>query len=63
MTSNLKNTIIISVYKDTESLDLILESLLNQTIIPNEVLISEDGNHYMKIRKLSPLECWRLMRV
>ena len=44
MTSNLKNTIIISVYKDTESLDLILESLLNQTIIPNEVLISEDGN-------------------
>ena len=27
------------------------------------VLISEDGNHYMKIRKLSPLECWRLMRV
>ncbi|MCI8310113.1 DNA (cytosine-5-)-methyltransferase [uncultured Clostridium sp.] len=25
------------------------------------VLISEDGNHYMKIRKLTPLECWRLM--
>ena len=25
------------------------------------VLISEDGNHFMKIRKLTPLECWRLM--
>lgn len=25
------------------------------------VLISEDGKHYMKIRKLTPLECWRLM--
>lgn len=25
------------------------------------VLISEDGNHFMRIRKLTPLECWRLM--
>lgn len=25
------------------------------------VLISEDGNHFMKIRKLTPKECWRLM--
>ena len=25
------------------------------------VLISEDGKQYMKIRKLTPLECWRLM--
>jgi len=25
------------------------------------VLISEDGNSYMRIRKLTPLECWRLM--
>ena len=42
--NNLKCSIIISVYKDTDSLDLILESLINQTIIPNEVIISEDGN-------------------
>lgn len=27
------------------------------------ILISEDGKHYMRIRKLIPLECWRLMRV
>lgn len=25
------------------------------------VLISEDGKSYLKIRKLTPLECWRLM--
>lgn len=37
-----KCTIIISVYKDTESLDFILDSLSRQTILPNEVLISED---------------------
>lgn len=37
-------SIIISVYKDTKSLDLILESLANQTIVPNEVIVSEDGN-------------------
>ena len=44
MENNLKCSIIISVYKDTDSLDLILDSLSNQTIIPNEVIISEDGN-------------------
>ena len=56
LSNNLKNTIIISVYKDTDSLDLILESLINQTIIPNEVIISEDGNskemvEYVKVAK------------
>ena len=54
--NNLKCSIIISVYKDTDSLDLILESLINQTIIPNEVIISEDGNskemvEYVKVAK------------
>lgn len=44
MQNNLKCSIIISVYKDTDSLDLILESLSKQTIIPNEVVVSEDGN-------------------
>ncbi|MDX4060528.1 glycosyltransferase [Aliarcobacter skirrowii] len=37
-------SIIISVYKDTDSLDLILESLSKQTVVPDEVIISEDGN-------------------
>ncbi len=31
------------------------------TTSSSAVLISEDGNHFMKIRKLTPLECWRLM--
>ena len=33
------------------------------TTSSSTVLVSEDGKHYMRIRKLSPLECWRLMRV
>lgn len=50
-------TIIISVYKDTDSLDLILESLSEQTILPDEVIISEDGNstkmaEYLLIAKI-----------
>lgn len=40
----IKCSIIISVYKDTDSLDLILESLSQQTIVPNEVIVSEDGD-------------------
>ncbi|MCK9337379.1 MAG: glycosyltransferase [Arcobacteraceae bacterium] len=39
-----KCTVIISVYKDIKSLDLILESLSSQTILADEILISEDGN-------------------
>lgn len=38
-----KCSFIISVYKDTESLGFILESLERQTILPDEVIISEDG--------------------
>jgi GT2 family glycosyltransferase len=40
----LKTTIIISVYKDVKALDLILNSLLNQTKEVDEIIISEDGN-------------------
>jgi GT2 family glycosyltransferase len=42
MSTKPKSTIIISVYKDIKSLDIILESLASQTILPDEVLISED---------------------
>lgn len=44
MHTQLLSTVIISVYKDTRSLQLILEALARQTIKPTEVLISEDGN-------------------
>lgn len=39
-----KSTIIISVYKDTDALCLILNSLADQTFSPNQIIISEDGD-------------------
>lgn len=40
----IKTSVIISVYKDVEALNLIISSLLTQTHIPDEIIISEDGN-------------------
>ncbi|MFA6189222.1 MAG: glycosyltransferase [Sulfuricurvum sp.] len=37
-------TIIISVYKDTEALSFILASLKHQTLLPDEIIVSEDGD-------------------
>lgn len=37
-------TIIVSVYKDTEALGFILDSLKNQTVSPDQIIVSEDGN-------------------
>ena len=31
------------------------------TTTSTTVLVSEDGMNFMRIRKLTPLECWRLM--
>ena len=42
MHQNINVTVIISVYKDTQSLKLILNSLLNQTIKKFEIIVSED---------------------
>lgn len=42
--TSLSTTIIISVYKDTEALGFILESLRHQTIPANEIIVSEDGD-------------------
>lgn len=36
-------TVIISVYKDVEALRLIIDSLLHQTRLPDEIIISEDA--------------------
>ncbi len=38
----MQTTIIISVYKDVEALDLIINSLLHQTLHVSEIIISED---------------------
>ncbi|MFY9082810.1 glycosyltransferase, partial [Aliarcobacter butzleri] len=40
----MKISLIIAVYKDVESLELIIESLRNQTYKNFEVIIAEDGN-------------------
>ncbi|NPA60224.1 MAG: glycosyltransferase, partial [Epsilonproteobacteria bacterium] len=40
----LKISIIISVYKNTSALELILKSLANQTHKVDEIIISEDGD-------------------
>ncbi|MDD5211696.1 MAG: glycosyltransferase [Sulfuricurvum sp.] len=39
-----KSTIIISVYKDTEALEFILDSLEHQILLPDEIIVSEDGD-------------------
>jgi cellulose synthase/poly-beta-1,6-N-acetylglucosamine synthase-like glycosyltransferase len=39
-----KTTIIISVYKDTEALGFILDSLAHQTLSADEIIVSEDGD-------------------
>ena len=38
-----KVTIIIAVYKNIDALDLILDSLQNQSRVPDEIIIAEDG--------------------
>lgn len=42
--NKLTTSIIISVYKDTEALGLILNSLEHQTLSADEIIISEDGD-------------------
>ena len=39
-----KVTVIISVYKNVQALAVVLKSLLNQSILPDEIIVSEDGN-------------------
>jgi len=38
-----KTTVIIAVYKNTASLSLVLESLRMQSVLPDEIVIAEDG--------------------
>ncbi|MDH4943445.1 glycosyltransferase [Sulfurimonas sp. C5] len=44
MLSDIKTTIIISVYKNVKALELVLDSILNQSIKIDEIIVSEDGN-------------------
>lgn len=49
-------TVIVSVYKNTRALNIVLKSLQNQTIIPDEIIISEDGNSQIMKDFVSALE-------
>ena len=40
----MKISIIISVYKNVKALELVLESILNQTVPVDEIIVSEDGD-------------------
>ncbi len=50
-------------YNDKEITDIApcQTTSCGNTTSSSTVLVSEDGKHYMRIRKLTPLECWRLM--
>ncbi|HEX5329492.1 glycosyltransferase [Sulfuricurvum sp.] len=39
-----KTTLIISVYKDTEALGFILDSIETQSLLPDEIIVAEDGD-------------------
>jgi glycosyltransferase involved in cell wall biosynthesis len=40
----MKTALLISTYNWPEALDLVLKSVLNQTVLPNEILIADDGS-------------------
>jgi glycosyltransferase involved in cell wall biosynthesis len=44
MIKNLQVTLIISTYNRPDALKLVLNSLLNQTVAPDEVIIADDGS-------------------
>lgn len=50
-------------YNNKELKDIAPTQTTNCGIISSSaaVLVSEDGETFMKIRRLTPLECWRLM--
>ena len=52
-----------NLYNDKEIKDIAPTQTANcgSTTSSAAVLISENGSNYLKIRKLTPLECWRLM--
>jgi len=54
--NNIKISIIISVYKNVQALNIILKSLKNQTVKVDEVIISEDGNSEVMKNFITTLE-------
>lgn len=63
--SKIAERIMFNPYNDKEITDIAptQTAACGNTTSSAAVLISEDGKSYLRIRKLTPLECWRLMRV
>ncbi len=61
--SNIAEKIMFNPYNDKEITTIAPTQTTScgSTTSSATVLISEDGKSYMRIRKLTPLECWRLM--
>ncbi|MCX6998294.1 MAG: glycosyl transferase family 2, partial [Kiritimatiellaeota bacterium] len=40
----MKVSIIIAIYRDVRALQVIMESIKSQTVLPYEIIVAEDGN-------------------
>lgn len=61
-------TLIITTYNQKEKLELVLASVLSQTVFPDEVIVADDGsthdtkelvNHYQALFPIPLLHCWQ----
>jgi len=59
----MKITIIISVYKNVKALMIVLDSILNQSINVDEIIISEDGNSKLMNAFVSTLNITNLIHL
>ena len=61
--TNIAEIVMFNPYNNKEIKDIAPTQTTNcgSTNSSATVLISEDGRHFFRIRKLTPLECWRLM--
>ena len=65
---NLKTSLIITTYKWPEALFLVLKSIKNQSIVPNEIIVADDGSaedtkdmikKFSKVSKLKIIHSWQ----
>ena len=59
----MKITIIVSVYKNTKALKLVLDSILNQSVKVDEIIISEDGDSTEMEEFISTLDIKNLIHL
>jgi glycosyltransferase involved in cell wall biosynthesis len=68
MITNPQITLIISTYNRPDALRLVLDSIITQSVLPNEVIIADDGsniettvliNHFIENTKFPIIHCWQ----